>query len=280
MGYILTNEKLEEFEKNLREEEYRAATTEKYLRELRMFQRWLGGRAVDKGIAGEFKAYLQKGDYAPCTVNSKLSALNAFFRFAGWEECRLKFLRIQKKMFRNQSKELSRAEYERLLKAARAMGKEKLALLMESICGTGIRVSEVSYITVEAARQGRAEVNLKGKIRVIFLPERLCHKLLRYAGEQQINSGEIFLTGNGKKISRKQIWRDMKALCKSAEVEETKAFPHNLRHLFATVFYKVNGDIVQLADMLGHSSIETTRIYLQTTEEEHRRCLESMKLVP
>lgn len=280
MSYILTNEKLEEFERNLREEEYRAATTEKYLRELRMFQRWLGGRAVDKGIAGEFKAYLQKGDYAPCTVNSKLSALNAFFRFAGWEECRLKFLRIQKKMFRNQSKELSRAEYERLLKAARAMGKEKLALLMESICGTGIRVSEVSYITVEAARQGRAEVNLKGKIRVIFLPERLCHKLLRYAGEQQINSGEIFLTGNGKKISRKQIWRDMKALCKSAEVEETKAFPHNLRHLFATVFYKVNGDIVQLADMLGHSSIETTRIYLQTTEEEHRRCLESMKLVP
>lgn len=280
MSYILTNEKLEEFEKNLKEEEYRAATTEKYLRELRMFQRWLGGRAVDKGIAGEFKAYLQKGDYAPCTVNSKLSALNAFFRFAGWEECRLKFLRIQKKMFRNQSKELSRAEYERLLKAARAMGKEKLALLMESICGTGIRVSEVSYITVEAARQGRAEVNLKGKIRVIFLPERLCHKLLRYAGEQQINSGEIFLTGNGKKISRKQIWRDMKALCKSAEVEETKAFPHNLRHLFATVFYKVNGDIVQLADMLGHSSIETTRIYLQTTEEEHRRCLESMKLVP
>ncbi len=280
MSYILTNEKLDEFEKNLREEEYRAATTEKYLRELRMFQRWLGGRAVDKGIAGEFKAYLQKGDYAPCTVNSKLSALNAFFRFAGWEECRLKFLRIQKKMFRNQSKELSRAEYERLLKAARAMGKEKLALLMESICGTGIRVSEVSYITVEAARQGRAEVNLKGKIRVIFLPERLCHKLLRYAGEQQINSGGIFLTGNGKKISRKQIWRDMKALCKSAEVEETKAFPHNLRHLFATVFYKVNGDIVQLADMLGHSSIETTRIYLQTTEEEHRRCLESMKLVP
>lgn len=280
MSYILTNEKLEEFEKNLKEEEYRAATTEKYLRELRMFQRWLGGRAVDKGIAGEFKAYLQKGDYAPCTVNSKLSALNAFFRFAGWEECRLKFLRIQKKMFRNQSKELSRAEYERLLKAARAMGKEKLALLMESICGTGIRVSEVSYITVEAARQGRAEVNLKGKIRVIFLPERLCHKLLRYAGEQQINSGEIFLTGNGRKISRKQIWRDMKALCKSAEVEETKAFPHNLRHLFATVFYKVNGDIVQLADMLGHSSIETTRIYLQTTEEEHRRCLESMKLVP
>lgn len=279
MGHILTNEKLTEFEKNLREEEYGTATIEKYLRELRIFQEWLNGRTVDKEAMAGFKAYLQEENYAPCTVNAKLSALNVFFRFAGWNECRVKFLRIQRQMFRNQSKELSRGEYEKLLKAARNKGKEKLALLMEAICGTGIRVSEVSYITVEAAKLGRTEVNLKGKVRIIFFPEKLCRKLLKYAKRQGIMSGEIFLTGNGKGISRRQIWREMKDLCKSAGVEESKVFPHNLRHLFATAFYKISGDIVKLADMLGHSSIETTRIYLKTTGEEHVRYLGRMKLV-
>lgn len=279
MGHILTNEKLAEFEKHLKQEEYGDATIEKYLRELRVFQEWMNGRAVDKEIVAGFKAYLQGENYAPCTVNAKLSALNVFFRYAGWDECRVKFLRIQRQLFRNQSKELSREEYEKLLKAAKDKGKEKLALLMEAICGTGIRVSEVPYITVEAAKRGRTEVSLKGKVRIIFFPEKLCRKLLKYAKGQGITAGEIFLTGNGKGISRRQIWREMKNLCRSAGVEESKVFPHNLRHLFATAFYKISGDIVKLADMLGHSSIETTRIYLKTTGEEHVRYLGRMGLV-
>ena len=279
MSHALTTEKLVEFERKLREEEYGAATVEKYMRELRFFQEWISGRAVSKETAGQFKVYLQNESFAPATVNAKLSALNVFFRFAGWDECRLKFLRIQRQLFRNRSKELRRDEYERLLKAARGKRKEKLALLMETICGTGIRVSEVSYITVEAVVRGSTEVNLKGKVRVIFFPEKLCRKLKKYAKEQGIVSGQIFLTGNGNGISRRQIWREMKDLCRSAGVEEGKVFPHNLRHLFATAFYKISGDIVKLADMLGHSSIETTRIYLMTTGEEHMRFLGRMGLV-
>lgn len=279
MGHMLTNEKLVDFKKKLKEEEYGSATVEKYLRELRIFQEWMKDGAVDKEAMAGYKAHLQKENYAPATINSKLSALNVFFRFVGWDECRVKFLRIQRRLFRNQSKELSRGEYEKLLRVAREKGKERLALLMETICGTGIRVSEVSYITVEAAKKGRTEVNLKGKVRVIFFPEKLCRKLLKYAREQGIACGEIFLTGGGKGISRRQIWREMKDLCKDAGVEESKVFPHNLRHLFATAFYKISGDIVKLADMLGHSSIETTRIYLKTTGEEHVRYLGRMGLV-
>ena len=277
--HALTDEKWEAFGKYLRGNEYGTATIEKYLRELRGFKEWLSGRMVSRETASEFKAYLLKEGYAPVTVNAKLSALNVFFRFAGWEECRVRFLRIQRELFRNQSKELTKEEYEKLLRTAREKGKERLALLMETVCGTGIRVSEVAYITVEAVRRGRAEVNLKGKVRVIFLPERLCRKLLKYVKKQEIESGEIFLTCSGKGLSRRQIWREMKGLCESAGVEETKVFPHNLRHLFATVYYKVSRDIVKLSDVLGHSSIETTRIYLKTTGEEHTRHLEKMGLV-
>lgn len=279
MSHILTDEKLTGFEQKLREEEHGAATIEKYLRELRSFQVWMDGRTVDKEAATEFKSYLQKENYAPATVNSKLSAINGFFGFMGWEECRVKFLRIQKQLFRNESKELTREEYERLRKAAEEKGNRRLALLMETICGTGIRVSEVPYITIEAAKRGRTEVNLKGKVRMIFLPKKLCGKLLEYAKGQKIDSGEIFRTGGGRGLSRRQIWREMKGLCEMAKVEETKVFPHNLRHLFATVFYGISRDIVKLADMLGHSSIETTRIYLKTTGEEHMRYLERMGLV-
>lgn len=279
MEHVITNEKIDEFEKHLKKEEYGSATIEKYLREVRSFREWIGSRGVDKEAAAGFKAYLQQANYASVTVNSKLSALNVFFCFAGWEECRVKFLRIQRQLFRNQSKELTREEYGKLLEAARGKGNRRLALLMETICGTGIRVSEVSYVTVEAAKLGRAEVNLKGKIRMIFLPGKLCRKLLKYAKEQEIGSGEIFRTGSGKGLSRRQIWREMKGLCESAGVEKSKVFPHNLRHLFATTFYKISRDIVKLADMLGHSSIETTRIYLKTTGEEHMRYLDKMGLV-
>lgn len=277
--HLITNQRLAEFGQHLREEEYGKATMEKYLREVGYFYRWLENRRVDKGITAEFKNDLQEKGYAPSTINGKLSALNAFFRFAGWEECRVKFLRIQRRIFRDQKRELSREEYRRLLKTAKDRKNDRLALLMETVCGTGIRVSETEYITVEALKRGRAEVQLKGKVRVIFLPEKLCRRLLKYAGKTGIVSGEIFLTGNGKRLSRRQIWREMKGLCKQADVEEAKVFPHNLRHLFATAFYRVSGDIVKLADVLGHSSIETTRIYLMTSGKEHTRYLENMGLL-
>ena len=276
---MITNRKLAEFGQYLREEEYGKATMEKYLREVGYFCRWLENRKVDKKITAEFKNDLQEKGYAPSTINGKLSALNAFFRFAGWEECRVKFLRIQRQRYCEQKKELNREEYRRLLKAAKDRKNERLALLMETICGTGIRISEMSYITVEALRRGRAEVVLKGKVRIIFLSEKLCRRLSEYAEKTGIVSGEIFLTGNGRRLSRRQIWREMKGLCQYAGLEEAKVFPHNLRHLFAEEFYRVSGDIVKLADVLGHSSIETTRIYLKTSGKEHTRYLDNMGLL-
>lgn len=278
-GHRITDRSLAEFGQYLVQEEYEKATVEKYLREVRHFYRWLGDREVDKRTAAEFKGSLQEMEYAPSTVNGKLSALNTFFRFAGWEECRVKFLRIQRQIFRDQKKELNREEYKRLLKTAKDRKNDRLALFMETVCGTGIRVSETEYITVEALKRGRAEIRLKGKVRVIFLPGKLCRRLLNYAGRQGIVSGEIFLTRNGGRLSRKQVWREMKELCRYAGVEETRVFPHNLRHLFAKAYYKVSGDIVKLADMLGHSSVETTRIYLRTSGKEHMRYLESMGLL-
>lgn len=275
----ITEKEILKFESFLKSEEREKATIEKYLREVRSFSTWMGERSVTKETAIEWKERLQKDGFAPATVNAKLSALNVFFSFMGWGQCKVKFLRIQRQMFRTQSKELTREEYERLLGTARSEGKERLALLMETICSTGIRVSELVYITAEAVRQSRAEIELKGKIRVILLPKKLCHKLLNYMKEQEIMSGEIFLTKGGKSLSRRQIWREMKELCKKTDVESSKVFPHNLRHLFATSFYKICKDIVKLADVLGHSSVETTRIYLLTAGEEHARQLEMMKLV-
>ena len=191
----------------------------------------------------------------------------------------MKFLKIQRRLFRDDSRELTRPEYDRLLAAAREQGRERLALLLETICATGIRVSEVRYVTVETARTGRAEIALKGKIRTILLPGKLCRKLLKYARRQKIASGEIFLTRSGRGLSRKQIWAEMKSLCAKAGVAPTKVFPHNLRHLFARTFYRVCRDVARLADVLGHSSIETTRIYLISTGAEHATTLERMGLV-
>lgn len=277
-GHVLTKEDMEKFKEHLKNEEREKATIEKYIRELYAFHMWVEHRPVTKEVVVGWKKKLQER-YAPVTVNGKISALNHFFRFMGWEECRVKFLRIQRQIFREQAKELTKAEYERLLCVAQKEGKRRLSLLMETICATGIRVSELSFITVEAVREKRAEVVLKGKIRVIFLPVKLCRKLRSYAKEQKINSGEIFLTKSGKGLSRRQIWREMKALCKEAEVEPTKVFPHNLRHLFATSFYKICKDIVRLADVLGHSRVDTTRLYLLTAGREHVRQLERTGLV-
>lgn len=278
-NHYFTEKEITKYEKFLRNEEREEATVEKYLRELYFFRVWLEDRAVTKETVIEWKEHLQKKGYEPVTVNVKLSALNGFFLFMGWAECKVKFLKIQRQIFRKQSEELTREEYERLVSTAREKGKDRLALLMETIGATGIRVSELAYITVDAARAGRAEIVLKGKIRIILLPGKLCRKLLKYAGKQNIASGEIFLTKTGKSLSRRQIWREMKEICKKADVESSKVFPHNLRHLFATSFYKICKDIVKLADVLGHSSIETTRIYLLTAGEEHMRQLEQMRLV-
>ena len=263
----------------LHTEERSPGTVEKYLRDVQAFARWLDGRPVTRELAAGWKEYLHSQGYAPVTINAMLAALNSLLRFLGREDCRVKFLKIQRRLFREAGRELTRPEYERLLMAARERGQDRLALLMETICATGIRVSEVRYLTVEAARQGRAEIALKGKIRTILIPNKLCRKLLKYAGKHKTVSGEIFLTRNGTSMSRRQIWAELKRLCQYAGVESTKVFPHNLRHLFATTFYKVCKDIARLADVLGHSSIETTRIYLLTSGREHARQLDRLGLV-
>ena len=274
----ITDKIMTDFASWLHAEEKSEGTREKYLRDLRAFSAWLGSREPTKETATEWKEHLLGENYAPVTVNSMLGALNCFFRFAGMN-VKLRFVRIQRSIFREKSRELTREEFQRLVETADRQGKTRLSLLLETICATGIRVSEVQYITVEAAQTGKANISLKGKNRTILLPGKLCRKLLKYAGKQKIASGEIFLTGSGKSLSRGQIWAEMKRLCKDAGVEATKVFPHNLRHLFATTFYRIYKDVVRLADILGHSSVDTTRIYLISTGEEHQQMLERMRLV-
>ncbi|WP_107631163.1 tyrosine-type recombinase/integrase [Agathobaculum massiliense] len=278
-GYRLTEQLLVAYAHHLHAEERSYGTIEKYLRDVRSFFVWLTGKPVTRALASSWKEHLISLRYAPATINSMIAALNSLFNFLGWEECRVRLLKIQRRLFRDESRELSRSDYERLLETAQGRGQERLALLMETICATGIRASEVRYITVEAAQESRAEIMLKGKIRTILLPRKLCRKLLKYAKKQKTVSGGIFRTRNGNPLSRRQIWAELKRLCKYAGVEPAKVFPHNLRHLFATTFYRVSRDIVRLADLLGHSSIETTRIYLLTSSAEHQRQLECLGLV-
>ena len=276
---ILTAAQIARYARALRTEERAPATIEKYLRDVRSFAAWLEGRPVSKELAARWKEGLLGSGLAPATVNAKLSAVNGLFRFLGWEDCRVRFLKLQRRAFRDPARDLTREEYGRLLETANRQGRGRLALLLETICAAGLRVSEVRCITAEAVLAGRAEIRLKGKIRTILLPGKLCRKLLKYAKKQKIASGEIFLTRSGKAISRRQIWHEVKALCGEAKVAPSKVFPHNLRHLFAAIFYRATRDIVKLADVLGHSSINTTRIYLLSTGEEHVRQLDRMGLV-
>ena len=278
-NYILTNRQIVSFRRHLKREEREQSTIEKYVRDVRLFEAWLSGRRVTAEIVTDWKNYLRTEGYKPETINAKLSALNKFFAFMRWLECRIKYLKIQKKLFRGTEKELTKGDYVRLLETADTLRKNRLALLIETICATGIRVSEVRYITMEAVRAGYADVALKGKIRTILLPAKLCRKLQKYARKQKIASGEIFITRTGKGVSRRQIWAEMKALCKKAGVAASKVFPHNLRHLFARTFYRACRDVAKLADVLGHSSIETTRIYLISTGKEHTRQLERLGLI-
>ena len=272
-GHCLTNEQILAFSTALFQAERSQATVEKYLRSVRAFSLFLDGQPVTKDTVLAWKKHLQREEnYSPSTVNASLAALNYLFNFLGWADCRTHYLKIQRRLFRETGRELDRADYEKLIAAALGLGRERIALVMETICSTGIRVGEVRYITAEAVRAGSATISLKGKIRTILLPGKLCKKLLKYARKQKITSG-------GKPMSRCQIWAEMKRVCKAAGVDSSKVFPHNLRHLFATVYYRIYKDIVKLADILGHSSVETTRIYLLTTGQEHRRQLERLKLV-
>ena len=277
--YQFPNHVMERFARHLRQEERSPGTVAKYLRDVSAFAHWLGSAPVTKELATGWKEHLRTQGYAPTTINSMLAAINGLFHFLGWDECRVKFLKVQRRLFRDAGRELTRPEYDRLLETARERGQERLALLMETICTTGIRVSEVRYITMEAAQRGRAEISLKGKIRTILLPGKLCRKLLKYAQKQKTASGAIFRTKSGKELGRRQIWAEMKSLCKYAGVMPGKVFPHNLRHMFATVFYRACRDIVKLSDLLGHSSIETTRIYLLTSGAEHQRTLDRLGLI-
>lgn len=275
----LTPEVIKTYQIYLLQEERSTGTIEKYMRDVRAFACWLRGREVSGEQTSAWKEYLRKVGYAPRTINSMLSALNGLFRLMKWESCCVKFLKIQRQMFRDPARELSRKEYQKLVNTAFGMGKERLGMVAETMGGTGIRVSELGYITAEAVRLGQARIFLKGKIRVILLPEKLCKKLKAYCQKQKIASGPIFVTRNKTALSRRQIWAELKALSKKAGVEASKVFPHNLRHLFAKTFYRASRDLVRLADVLGHSSIETTRIYLISTGAEHLRQLDGLGLI-
>lgn len=275
----LTQREFDQFEDYLRHDEREESTIEAYLRSLTRFAEWADGRAVTKELAMEWKAALAESGYRPISVNAMLAAVNKFFTCMGREDCKVKYLKLQRQMFRKSEKDLSKEEYQRLVQAAHEKGDLRMELILETICATGIRVGELKYITVEAVRAGVAEIALKGKIRTILLPHRLCRKLQKYAKQQKIASGKIFLTQDGLPVSRQSIWTRMKALCETAGVERTKVFPHNLRSLFARSFYGSCHDVVRLADVLGHSSIETTRIYLMSTGKEYLRQLDKLGLV-
>ena len=275
----LTEQAFDQFEDYLRHDEREESTIEAYLRSLTRFSEWAAGRAVTKDLAMEWKAALAEAGYRPISVNAMLAAVNKFFTCMGREDCKVKYLKLQRQMFRKSEKDLSKEEYQRLVQAAHEKGDLRMELILETICATGIRVGELKYITVEAVRAGVAEIALKGKIRTILLPHRLCRKLQKYAKQQKIASGKIFLTQDGLPVSRQSIWTRMKALCEAAGVERSKVFPHNLRSLFARSFYGSCHDVVRLADVLGHSSIETTRIYLMSTGKEYLRQLDKLGLV-
>ena len=275
----MLTEKIGAFAAHLRENEKSAATAEKYVRDAGAFAAFVGDRELSRETVIAYKQYIIEKGYAARSVNSMLASVNSFLEFLGRPDCRVKALKLQRQVFCPEEKELTRAEYQRLVDAAKRKGNERLALLIQTICGTGIRVSELRFITVEAAKRGEAAVSCKGKTRTVFLVKELRKKLLRYCSEQKIRSGCIFITKTGRPIDRTTVWREMKSLCRQARVSPSKVFPHNLRHLFARTFYGIEKDIAKLADILGHSSIDTTRIYIISTGTEHRRRMEHMRLV-
>ena len=275
---ILSNEKLEQFRVYLRQEEKSKNTVEKYLRDAAAFAAACPG-SVTKEAVITYKQRLIDAGYAVRSINSMLASINSLFSFFGWYELRIKALRVQQQVFCPEEKELTRAEYERLCRAADRKHNDRLSLILQTVCATGIRVSELAFVTAEAVRRGDTTISLKGKTRRIFLVRQLQRKLLCYLRSQKISSGPVFVTKTGRPLDRTNIWREMKNLCVEAEVDPQKVFPHNLRHLFARIFYSMEKDIAKLADLLGHSSINTTRIYIISTGTEHRQRMERMRLI-
>jgi len=278
MKRVINPAKIQKFETYLRDEERSEATISKYLHDVRSFLDFVRGGDMCKKTVLEYKASLGTA-YAVASANSMIAALNCFLRFCGWQDLCVKQYKMQRKVYCSEEKELTRAEYFRLLEAADAKHNERLNLIIQTICATGIRVSVLLYITVEALDRGEAVVNCKGKNRRVFIVHDLKKKLLRYVKEQGIKEGSVFVTRRGNPVSRSSIWREMKSLCEEAHVTPGKVFPHNLRHLFARTFYGIEKDIAKLADILGHASIDTTRIYIVTTGTEHRRRMEHMRLL-
>ena len=274
----ITQELILKFQKHLVNEEKAQATITKYLYDVREFTKWVNSQDINKELVLEYKSALAE-KYAPASVNAALASLNSFFTFCEWYDLKVKNLKIQKQIFVSAEKELTKSEYERLLQAAKKKKNERLYLLMQTICSTGIRVSEVCHITVEAVNRGSAMINCKGKRRQVLLSNQLCRILKQYIKENKIKSGAVFVTKNGNPLDRSNIWSDMKKLCRMAGVLEKKVFPHNLRHLFARTYYGLQKDIVRLADILGHSSVNTTRIYTMESGNVHRQQIEKLGLL-
>ena len=274
----ITLNQILQYKEYLINEEKSEVTVEKYIRDIQTFYRWLNDRELTKQVVLEYKNELVDS-YAPTSVNSVIAALNGFFTYNEWYGLKVKSLKLQRALFCKSEKELTKQEYDRLLKAAREKNNERLNLIMQTICSTGIRVSELSYVTVSAIEQGQTQVKLKGKIRVVIFTKELCRILKKYIKEQGITSGAVFVTRSGKPIDRHTIWKSMKKLCESANVAPEKVFPHNLRHLFARTFYGLQKDIVRLADILGHSNVNTTRVYTIENGEIHRQQMHKLGLV-
>ncbi len=269
---------IEKFKEYLKDEEKADATIEKYIRDISFFSCWLCGSVPDKQKVLQYKENL-KTQYKITSINSVLSSLNAFFEYRGWPELKVKSIKTQKQIFADRKKELTKIEYEKLLDAAKSNGNERLYLVMQTICSLGIRVSELKYITVEAIDDMSADILCKGKSRTVIIPKKLCRLLQKYIRKNKIKSGSVFVTITGKPLDRSNIWADMKKLCEAAGVEKDKVFPHNLRHLFARTYYSAEKDIVRLADVLGHSSINTTRIYTMETCDVHRLQIQRLGLL-
>lgn len=278
MSEIIASSMIDDFENHLRSDEKSENTIQKYLCDVRKLFYFANGREVDKTLVMSFKAFLVE-KHETTSANSMIAAVNAFFRFLGWVDCCVKQFKVQKKTFCSEEKELTKAEYIRLVNTAKQKGNERLSLIIQTICATGIRVSELQFITVDAVRSGEAVVSCKNKTRTVFIVRELQKKLLNYIRRKDVASGCVFVTKSGKPMNRCNIWREMKILCKQAGVSPDKVFPHNLRHLFARTFYGIEKDIAKLADILGHSSINTTRIYIITTGAEHKRKMENMHLI-
>ena len=274
----ITNERIQRFKIYLIEEERSDNTIEKYIRDVTFFMAWLHGREITKILVLDYKKELCE-KYAPSSVNASISSLNSFFAFIGWHDIRIKTLKIQRRIFSNKEKELTKAEYERLLTAAKNKKNERLYYLIQTIASTGLRVSELRFITCEVVKSGRAVIKCKGKMRTIFLPKELCKMLKEYIKKQGIKGGSVFVSRNGKPLDRSYIWKILKIFCESAGVSKDKVFPHNFRHLFARTFYSLKKDIVRLADILGHSSVETTRLYTMESGTEHIKLLQKLGLL-